>query len=60
MGAEMKKYRLDKEEQEILRSYKNGEWKPIKLSKSELNRYAQIARNTRLKKNIKQNLKLKD
>ena len=42
----MKKYKLDREEQEILDAIESGKWETIKPHQSELERYAQIAKNT--------------
>jgi predicted DNA binding CopG/RHH family protein len=42
----MKDYKLDPEEQEILNAVESGEWKPVRLTKKELEKYVQAARNT--------------
>jgi len=39
-------YKLDKEEQEILDAIESGEVKPLRVSKKELARYREYARNT--------------
>jgi predicted DNA binding CopG/RHH family protein len=53
----MKKYKLDKEEQEILDAYEKGELKSVKLSKEEMERYIRAARNT-LRKNERINIRI--
>ncbi|MBI4432844.1 MAG: antitoxin [Candidatus Omnitrophica bacterium] len=53
----MKKYKLDKEEQDILDSIEQGEWKAVKPTKRELAHYAVIARNT-LKKDQRMNIRI--
>ncbi|MEK6900880.1 MAG: CopG family antitoxin [Nanoarchaeota archaeon] len=53
----MKKIALDKDEKEILHQIESGEWKSVKPSKSELVRYAKIARNT-LRKDQRMNIRL--
>lgn len=53
----MRKYRLDKDEQAILNSVESGKWVSTKPSKAELERYAQIARNT-LKKDQRMNIRI--
>ncbi len=53
----MKRYRLDKEEREILSAVEKGEWKSVKPAKTELERYAQIARNT-LRKDQRMNIRI--
>ena len=53
----MKKYRLDKEEREILASIEKGEWKSTKPTQSELKHYSQIARNT-LRKSQRMNIRI--
>ena len=45
----MKKYRLDKEEREILGAVESGQWESVKPKKSTLSHYSQIAKNTRKK-----------
>lgn len=42
----MRNYQPDKEEQELLSSIENGEWKPVKNMKAEIEKYAQYAKNT--------------
>ncbi len=42
----MRNYKLDSEEQEILNAVESGEWKPVSLSKKELDKYVQAARKT--------------
>jgi len=42
----MRKYKLDKEEQEILDSIEGGKWKTIKNMKAEINKFAGYAKKT--------------
>jgi len=42
----MRNYKLDSQEQEILNAIESGEWKPVALSKKELENYMQAACNT--------------
>lgn len=53
----MKQYRLDKEEGEILDAIEKGKWELIKPKKSELNRYAEVARRT-LRKDQRMNIRI--
>ena len=53
----MKKYHLDKEEQEILDAIESGRWESVKPKKTALAYYAQIAKNT-LKKNQRMNIRI--
>jgi predicted DNA binding CopG/RHH family protein len=53
----MKKYRLDREEQEILDAIESGKWELVKLKKPELEHYEQIARNT-LRKDQRMNIRI--
>lgn len=53
----MKRYKLDKEEEEILDAIENGEWGAVKPKRDELNRYAQIAKNT-FKKDQRMNIRI--
>ena len=46
----MKKYKLEKEESEILDAIENGKWELVKPKKAELSHYAKIAKNTFQKK----------
>ncbi len=41
--------KLDKYEKDILESFENDEWEPVKNLEEEKERYAQYARNTHLK-----------
>lgn len=41
--------KLDKEEQELLKSFESGEWKPIKNMGKELKKHQEYAKNTFLK-----------
>ena len=51
------KHNLDKEEQKILDAIETGKWELVKTQKSELERYAQIARNT-LRKDQRMNIRI--
>ena len=42
----MKKYRLDREEKQILDAIENDRWELVKPKRAELDHYAEIARNT--------------
>ena len=53
----MKKYRLDREEQEILDAIESGKWELVKPAKSELARYTEIARNT-VRKDQRMNIRI--
>ncbi len=53
----MKKYQLDKEEQEILEAIENGDWELVKPKKAELEHYAEIAKNT-LRKDQRMNIRI--
>lgn len=53
----MKRYRLNKEEREILDAIENGRWELVRAKKSELRRYAQIAKNT-LRKDQRMNIRI--
>jgi len=53
----MKKYRLDREEREILAAIEAGQWELVKPKKSELQHYAQIAKNT-LRKVQRMNIRI--
>ncbi len=53
----MPKPRLDQEEQELIRSYEKGEWRPVKDSLKLRRRYIQYAKKT-LKKNRRINIRL--
>ena len=53
----MKKYKLDKEEQEILDAIESGKWDFVKSKKTELERYVQIAKNT-LRKDQRMNIRI--
>lgn len=53
----MKKYRLDKEEKAILDAIESGAWELVKPKKSELEYYAEIARNT-LRKDQRMNIRI--
>lgn len=53
----MKKYRLDKEEGEILNAIENDKWELVKPKKAELEYYAEIARNT-FRKDQRMNIRI--
>lgn len=53
----MKKYKLDQEEQVILDAIENGEWELVKPKKSELQHYAEVAKNT-LRKDQRMNIRI--
>ena len=53
----MKKYQLDRDEQEILDAIESGRWELIEPKRSELQRYAQIAKNT-LRKGQRMNIRI--
>jgi len=42
----MDRYRLEKEEREILDSVERGEWKPVKNVKAQIKKYAKYAKKT--------------
>ncbi len=51
------KYKLDKEEREILDAIEKGEWAAVKPRKTELAHYAQIAKST-LRKDKRMNIRI--
>ena len=51
--------KLDKYEKDILKSFENGEWEPIKNLEEEKEKYAQYARNT-FKKNKRINIRISE
>lgn len=53
----MKRYRLDREERKILDAIENGKWELVRPKGSELQRYAQIAKNT-LRKDQRMNIRI--
>ncbi len=53
----MKKYRLAKEEKEILDAIENDRWELVKPKRAELDYYADIARNT-FKKDQRMNIRI--
>ena len=53
----MKKHRLDKEEREVLDAIESGKWELVKPKRSELDYYAQIAKNT-LRKDQRMNIRI--
>ena len=53
----MKKYKLDKEEREILEAIENGKWKGRKPTKAELEYYSKAARNT-FRKDQRMNIRI--
>lgn len=42
----IKNYKLDKEEKQLLKEVEAGEWKSVRNLRAELGRYQEIARNT--------------
>lgn len=40
----MHRYKLDKEEKELVRSIENGNWRPVKNMKAKINKYAKYAK----------------
>ncbi len=42
----MRKYKLDKEEKDLVRSIEKGEWRPVKNMKAEIKKYARYAKDT--------------
>jgi predicted DNA binding CopG/RHH family protein len=53
----MKRHHLDREEQEILDAIESGKWELIRPKKTELLRYAEIAKNT-LRKDQRMNIRI--
>ena len=53
----MKKYRLDREEREILAAIESGQWEIVQPKKLELRHYAAIAKNT-LRKDQRMNIRI--
>lgn len=53
----MKKYRMDKEESEILDAIENDQWELVKPKKAELDYYAKIAKNT-FRKDQRMNIRI--
>jgi predicted DNA binding CopG/RHH family protein len=53
----VKKYRLDQEENEILDAIENDRWELVKPKRSELNHYAEIAKNT-FRKDQRMNIRI--
>jgi len=53
----MKRYKMDKEESEILDAIENDRWELVKPRKAELNYYAEIARNT-FRKDQRMNIRI--
>lgn len=51
------KLKLDKEEQELLESFENGEWVRVANPEAEIRRHQQYARNT-MKKDKRVNIRL--
>ncbi len=53
------KLKLDKEEQELLESFENGEWVRVENPEAEIRRHQQYARNTMtMKKDKRANIRL--
>ena len=57
LGAIMKEYKLDKEEQALLESIENDEWVSVDNLQNEINQHQEIAKNT-LKKDKRINIRL--
>ncbi len=53
----MNKYRLEKEEKEILNAIETGAWEMVKPKSGELNYYSEIARNT-FRKDQRMNIRI--
>ncbi|MBU8911665.1 MAG: antitoxin [Desulfobacterales bacterium] len=53
----MHKIKLDKNEQKILKSFEQGEWKSVRNVKEEIIKHQQYARNT-LKKDKRVNIRI--
>ena len=53
----MGKIKLDKDEQEILKSFERGEWKSVQNVKAEIMKHQQYARKT-LKKDKRVNIRI--
>jgi predicted DNA binding CopG/RHH family protein len=53
----VKKYKLDREEKEILDALENGKWETVKPNKIKLSHYARVARNT-FKKDQRMNIRI--
>lgn len=53
----MNKIKLDKDEQEILKSFERGEWQSVKNVEGEILKHQQYARNT-LKKDKRVNIRI--
>lgn len=53
----MRKVKIGKEEQALLKSVENDEWVSVKNKKSEIGRYAEIAKNT-FKKDRRVNIRM--
>jgi predicted DNA binding CopG/RHH family protein len=56
-ASNMKKNKLDREEQEILDAIESGKWEAVKPKKAELKHYARIAKNT-FKKDQRMNIRI--
>lgn len=55
--TQMKKYKLDKEEEQILEAIENGDWEMVKPTKPQLHHYSHIAKNT-LRKDQRMNIRI--
>lgn len=53
----MRRYRLDKEEKEILDAIENDRWELVKPKRTELDYYAEIARST-FRKDQRMNIRI--
>lgn len=52
-----KNYKLDLEEEQILKAIESGAWERVRPTKAELQHYAQIAKNT-LRKDRRMNIRI--
>lgn len=41
-----RRYRLDQEEQELLKSIEKGKWRPVKHMEAQMEKYVEYAKNT--------------
>ncbi len=55
----MKQVKLTKDEEDILRSYERGEWRPVKNMPAEMHRYQQMAKQS-LRKGRRINIRLSE
>lgn len=55
--SDVKKYRIDKEEREILEAIENDRWELVRPKGAELDYYAEVARNT-FRKDQRMNIRI--